>query len=165
MAEEGKFHAVDKELTELMTKHSTTEEDKTQLTSEDDSVTDDADSEPVTDEETEEREEGKDLILLHRRECIECGYLVSHLGENPASYKLADKEGCHYTDGNESCPAGALRIVVGVNFDAASDGLAEAWRASDVQRIDKIMRKLQKVDEAISRKVLDMAREKLIAGG
>jgi len=106
---------------------------------------------------TNEDGELKDMLLLYNKHCNRCAFLVAH----ETDFDTANELGCHYLDGNNECPARVNRLVVGVDFEKASSALCEAWVQNDVVRIHKIMRKLSKLDTAVSKLVMDMAHAKI----
>lgn len=54
-----------------------------------------------------------------------------------------------------------MRIIVGINFEKASDALAEAMMENNIERLTRITAKLADKDEVIQKRVFQMARDKI----
>lgn len=104
-------------------------------------------------------EGARDVLCIFSANCMKCGYLVAHC----ATFVVADKAKCHYAEGNHLCPAKYSRIAIAPDFEKASRALAAAWglggNKPDVKRINDIMGRLMKYDEAVSGHVMDLAKK------
>lgn len=100
--------------------------------------------------------EEKTFITLSNKDCGTCGHLVSHARIFP--------ENCHYTRGNNDCPAKYIKMGVGVNYEKASDGISQAILTHDVPKLKRLVDKLASLDFEVGKKVLQAMEEKLFAG-
>lgn len=125
-------------------------------------VLDDADAVPEdgsddgADEEAAAPSVGEaDLLIIEGAKCMRCGFLCN------VNTRYYDE--CHFSKGNADCPAQYFKIAVGVNFEKASDALAEAMLTGDTDRLARINNKLADKDDIIKKRVFSMATKKLLA--
>jgi hypothetical protein len=104
-------------------------------------------------EDTASLEAPKDLLFIYKPECLACLQLCE------TGIKVYQK--CHYTAGNDSCPAATIRIVVGVPIDRAATSIVGAMRNNDLVRLGALTAKLQERDETVVNAVMEMVRKKL----
>lgn len=104
-------------------------------------------------EDTASNEAPKDLLFIYKPECLTCLQLCE------TGTKVYQK--CHYTAGNDSCPAATIRIVVGVPIDRAATSIVGAMRNNDLVRLGALTAKLQERDETVVNAVMEMVRKKL----
>jgi hypothetical protein len=87
------------------------------------------------------------FISLANRKCNTCGHLVLH--------EKQFHDGCHFSNGNETCPAKTFQIGVGVNVEKASQALAEALFNKDVVALQRHVNKLATYKPVQTREVLE----------
>lgn len=97
----------------------------------------------------------KDLILVYKPKCLECTHLFPE-GKKPYN-------NCHFSAGNEDCPARTLKIVVMVPAERVSDLMVEATLSNDVVRLAELSARLNKKDPAEIERVMKLFREKVAA--
>ena len=104
-----------------------------------------------TEVEDEDEELGEEAILrIYSADCLRCVALVGPLGQ-----KVFKR--CHYTEGNEDCPAGSARIVVGVPVNKIVSMILEAEGSSDNARLARIYSQLSGKDQVVQ----DLVRDEL----
>lgn len=86
------------------------------------------------------------FISLANRKCNTCGHLVLH--------EKTFHDGCHFSNGNESCPAKTFQIGVGVNVEKASQAIADALFNQDVVALQRHVNKLAGYKPVQTREVL-----------
>lgn len=74
------------------------------------------------------------FIPLANTKCNTCGHLVAHAKQF--------HDGCHFTKGNDACPAKTFQIGVGVNVEKASQAIADALFNKDVIALQRHVNKL-----------------------
>lgn len=92
------------------------------------------------------------FIPLANTKCNSCGYLVGHA--------KAFHDNCHFTKGNANCPAKVFQIGVGVNVEKASQAIAEALHACDVEALQKHINRLATFKKAQTTEVLSLVFNK-----
>lgn len=97
------------------------------------------------------------LVMIYADRCLRCAYLCGPMTKH--------YDDCHFSNGNEDCPAARTRIVVGINFDKASDALAQAMLENNIQRLTRITAKLADKDEVVQKRVFQLARDKIAKAG
>ncbi len=108
------------------------------------------------DQQAEEPEGKKDVILLFKPKCLECTHLFPEGGKKPYN-------GCHYSAGNDECPAKSLKLVVAVPAERVSDMMLDAMLSNDVVRLSELSAKLNRKDPAEIERVMKRFREKVAA--
>lgn len=89
-----------------------------------------------------------DYLALYSRNCKKCKYL------DPEESKGYDE--CHYSKGNEQCPAKEVQIaVVGLAQRAATE-LKKAKAKGDLRREAKIIRAVAKKSPAFQHKFKEL---------
>lgn len=86
------------------------------------------------------------FISLANRKCNTCGHLVLH--------EKQFHDGCHFSNGNDACPAKTFQIGVGVNVEKASQALADALFNQDVVALQRHVNKLATYKPVQTREVL-----------
>jgi len=87
------------------------------------------------------------FVPLANTKCNSCGHLVSHA--------KTFHDGCHFTKGNDSCPAKTFQIGVGVNVEKASQAIAEALFNKDVVALQRHVNKLASYKPVQTEQVLE----------
>lgn len=99
----------------------------------------------------EDEEVDEEAILrIYSADCLRCVALVGALGQ-----KVFKR--CHYTTGNEDCPAGSARIVVGVPVNKIVSMILDAENSSDNARLARIYSQLSGKDQVVQ----DLVRDEL----
>lgn len=93
------------------------------------------------------------FIPLHNRDCTGCGHLVSHA--------KSFHDNCHYSNGNDNCPAKVFKIGVGVNVEKASQAIADSFFNADTAALQRHFAKLGKYDPVQIEEVTRAAFQKL----
>ena len=101
-----------------------------------------------SDEDDEVEEEA--ILRIYSADCLRCVALVGALGQ-----KVFKR--CHYTAGNEDCPAGSARIVVGVPVNKIVSMILDAENSSDNARLARIYSQLSGKDQVVQ----DLVRDEL----
>lgn len=112
-----------------------------------------SDSEEEEEDSGETPDENKDLLILYKKRCLNCAYLVGH--------KETYYEECHYMNGNSLCPASTTKIVVGVPVEKASRAIARAILSGDTRNVTRKINKLQDKDPLIIERVMKRVRERV----
>lgn len=97
-----------------------------------------------------------DTILIYSTRCLRCSHLCPDM---PRQF-----DECHYSNGNEDCPAATMRVLVGINFEKASTAMARALANNDAARVSRIAAKLEDKHDFVRSRVFTMAKEKLLSG-
>lgn len=92
------------------------------------------------------------FVPLANSKCNTCGHLVGHA--------KVFHDNCHFTKGNSNCPAKVFQIGVGVNVEKASQAIAEALHACDVDALQKHVNRLAGFKKVQSREVLSLVFNK-----
>lgn len=97
----------------------------------------------------------RDLVIIHSTKCMKCSHLYQH--------GTRAFESCHFSNGNDECPAQFMRIAIGVNFQKAAQALADAMHEKDAARLARISVKMESLDASVQRRVFDLAEQRLSA--
>lgn len=92
------------------------------------------------------------FVPLANNKCNTCGHLVSHA--------KTFHDNCHFTKGNANCPAKVFQLGVGVNVEKASQAIAEAFHACDVEALQKHINRLAGFKPVQTREVLSLVFNK-----
>ena len=92
------------------------------------------------------------FVPLANNKCNTCGHLVSHAKNF--------HDNCHFTKGNANCPAKVFQLGVGVNVEKASQAIAEAFHACDVEALQKHVNRLAGFKPVQTREVLSLVFNK-----
>lgn len=113
-----------------------------------------SESVPVdTQDTTETEEDTRDVFYIHSKKCLRC----LHLTETGSEYM----ESCHFSNGNESCPAQAIRIVVGVPVGKVANIIFKAMDEGDAEKLAETYAKLAEKDAVVQQQVKDAVQAKL----
>ena len=109
-------------------------------------------------ESTEDDEEDKEeaVLQVYSKNCVSCKELVTFA---EVSHKAKHK--CHFTQGNEDCPAQDIKITLHVPIDMYVRGLLNAERNNDSVKLAKRYAQVAKMDEWVQSRVfkeLEVAR-------
>lgn len=97
-------------------------------------------SEGLEDDEDNEGDEDEDddqdqgIVEIYSQKCLGCGHLVSFAEKK---YKS-----CHFTAGNEHCPASSLQVVVRIPIEKIVRMFLTAERMNDSSRLSRLYAKL-----------------------
>lgn len=84
----------------------------------------------------------KDRFLIHSAKCLGCKHLVDG-GKK-------DYTTCHYSNGNDRCPAQHVQIITGVDIHSLASELADAIRANNSKKYERVNAKIGKMDSVIA---------------
>lgn len=110
-------------------------------------------AESAQDEPQVTGEDEKDLVMIYHAKCLRCQHLTS------TGTRIFNS--CHFSNGNADCPAKAIRIVIGINFDRAANLVAQAMLSGDTVKLKALMEKLESRDEIVRKRVMTMASQLL----
>lgn len=86
-------------------------------------------------------------FYIHAKKCLQCTHLCPTTGKKAYS-------DCHYTKGNENCPASETRIVIMLPYQTIATRLYKAHMESDVATMASLMARLNRQDAEEVEKVL-----------
>lgn len=92
------------------------------------------DSEDNEGDEDEDEDDDQGIVEIYSQKCLGCGHLVSFAEKK---YKS-----CHFTAGNEYCPASSLQIVVRIPIEKIVRMFLTAERMNDSSRLSRLYAKL-----------------------
>ena len=94
-----------------------------------------------------------DVLFIYRPECLDC----LHLTENGSrAYKK-----CYLDEGNTDCPAGSIRIVVGVPMERVVTAIITATLEANAEKLAILYGKLQERDPVVVQRVMDEVRQRM----
>lgn len=93
-------------------------------------------------------------FYIHGKRCLNCVHLCPTLGKKSYS-------DCHYTNGNDSCPASETRIVVMLPYEIIADRLFNAHMQGDAATLASLNARLNRQDKDEVEKVLQLYGEKM----
>lgn len=74
------------------------------------------------------------IISIYRKECVECGHLVPHLKEVRTK--------CHWTRGNDDCPAKSFRLKQVIPMQKIANNLAKYTVKGNIEDYNRVFNKL-----------------------
>jgi hypothetical protein len=100
------------------------------------------------------------VLEIYRPECLQCAALVPH---ETKTWKK-----CHFSNGNERCPAQSVKIVIGIPLDQIVQAFIVSEQTGNTDRLARLYKQLsekpdwqqQQVQQGIKRR-----REELIKSG
>ena len=95
---------------------------------------DSEDDEDNEGDEDEDEDDDQGIVEIYSQKCLGCGHLVSFAEKK---YKS-----CHFTAGNEHCPASSLQIVVRIPIEKIVRMFLTAERMNDSSRLSRLYAKL-----------------------
>lgn len=95
----------------------------------------------------EDEEELPGTFVIAYSKCLRCTHLCPELNDE-SNPKGKEYKTCHYSKGNESCPARWATIVVGIPVDRIVEEVLAAEESGDSERLSAIYSKLATKDEA-----------------
>jgi len=93
-------------------------------------------------------------VYIHSSKCMNCVHLLPTLGKKAHS-------SCHYTKGNDQCPASEIRIVVMLPYEKIATKLYNAHMENNPAKIASLMARLNRQDPEEATKVLKRYSELL----
>ena len=103
-------------------------------------------------EELPDEDSLKDRFILFSKKCTLCTHLYPEGGtQSPVD--------CHYSKGNEDCPARTTMFIIGVNVNTVAQAIIEANATADFGRLEKIYKRLSSKDESIRLQVTRRVQE------
>ena len=85
--------------------------------------------------------EKKDLFKLDSVKCVSCIHLF------PTHPSAKSHVSCHFSKGNENCPAQEIRFVIAVDKKSKIDNLRESFKNDDVPAVIEQLNKLVKLSK------------------
>jgi hypothetical protein len=89
---------------------------------------------PDDEEEDDQDDDDQGVVEIYNQKCLGCGHLVAFAEKK---YKS-----CHFTAGNEHCPASSLQIVVRIPVEKIVRSFLTAERMGDSSRLARLYAKL-----------------------
>lgn len=89
----------------------------------------------------------KGNFYVYAKKCLNCVHLCPTIGKKSYS-------DCHYTHGNDSCPAQEIKVVVMLPYETISNRLFEAHIKGDAATLASLMARLNRQDQDEVDKVL-----------
>lgn len=103
------------------------------------------------DEDEEDDEEDQGVVEIYNQKCLGCGHLVTFAEKK---YKS-----CHFTAGNEHCPASSLQVVVRIPVEKIVRTFLTAERMNDSSRLSRLYAKLAAKPEWYQTRVNQVLKE------
>lgn len=107
---------------------------------------------PIKEDEGDSRVIGN--IYVHSKKCLNC----THFAPNIAKKVYYD---CHYSKGNENCPASEVKVVVMLPYETIANALLKAHVTGDAAKMSSLMARLNRQDPEEVVKVLAKYKELL----
>lgn len=104
--------------------------------------------------------ESKNLLIAAKPWCFKCSHFVST--DATRSEELKAYQNCHYSAGNNQCPAKYNRFILGVPIEETAELLATATLKNDLDEQQKQLKNLSKYDPIMQRKVMERYRQLLV---
>lgn len=102
----------------------------------------------------------RDVVTIHTHKCLRCFHLIdSNLVTDPEKLNLKKFSKCHFSKGNDLCPARSLHITRALDLQGAALAYKEAEEDGKTKEISKILHKLNKYHPVIRAKVLALAKK------
>ena len=93
-------------------------------------------------------------LHIHHRKCLQCIHLVGQLGKKLYS-------SCHFSAGNENCPAAEIKISVRLPYERIAEKLFKAHMENDAATLSALMARLNRQDPYEIKRVLSLYAEKV----
>ncbi len=93
-----------------------------------------------------------DYLALYSRNCLRCSYLVEGMEKR---FK------CHYTKGNEFCPAREVRITITGKIQQFLERLSKARAVKDAKAEALVWEEVSRESRAFQVRMYDLVNEKL----
>lgn len=103
-------------------------------------------------EEKEPEEKEKDYVIIYSEDCLKCLHLCPTLGVK--AYK-----DCHFSKGNEDCPAKTLRVAIGVNVERTAKIYTKYFKTNNVDKLTRMNKRLSTKDPAIVAQVMALVQQ------
>lgn len=107
-----------------------------------------------TENETENRVIGN--LYVYSKKCLNCIHFAPTIGKKVY-------HDCHFTNGNENCPASEVKVVVMLPYQMIAKKLYDAHVGNDAAKLSSLMARLNRQDSEEVAKVLSHY-SKLLAG-
>lgn len=93
-------------------------------------------------------------LYVHSKKCLNCIHLAPTIGKKVYS-------DCHFSKGNENCPAAEVKIVVMLPYEVIANRMLKAHLAGDAATLASLSARLNRQDPEEIQKVLKKYRELL----
>lgn len=93
-------------------------------------------------------------FYIHGKRCLNCVHLCPTLGKKSYS-------DCHFSNGNDNCPASETRIVIMLPYEIIADRLFNAHLQGDAATLASLNARLNRQDKDEVEKVLTLYGEKM----
>ncbi|MFA5669391.1 MAG: hypothetical protein WC967_09105 [Balneolaceae bacterium] len=93
-------------------------------------------------------------IFLYSTDCLNCYSLCSH-----ADAKAYTK--CHFSKGNEYCPAKQVSIRIGGDYKSIATKIVESMRKNDLASVTRKMNRLKRKEPQEQKEILRLVNEML----
>jgi hypothetical protein len=105
-------------------------------------------------------------IFIFSANCIRCSHFTTVLSNvrlkgQKKPIQVKPFSNCHWSKGNDACPARELRMVIGVNARSYARKMIETAMARDTDGLAELEAKLTRYDEEVQQQVYD-AKEQLV---
>ncbi len=108
-------------------------------------------AEPNSPEESNQQEPEESVVkgnlYVYSKKCLNCVHLCPTIGKKAYS-------DCHYSKGNDSCPAQEIKVVVMLPYETISNRLFDAHIKGDAATMASLMARLNRQDQDEVEKVL-----------
>lgn len=146
--------AIDETVKDSLTTEGQVTTDAVEPTSEDTTSSGQVDTSEDTQDTAETEEDTRDVFYVYSKKCLRC----LHLTETGSEYM----ESCHFSNGNDSCPAQAIRIVVGVPVEKVANIIVKAMDEGDSEKLAETYAKLAEKDAIVQQQVKDAVQAKMV---
>ncbi len=93
-------------------------------------------------------------LYVHSRKCLNCVHLAPTVGKKVYS-------DCHFSKGNDNCPASEVRIVIMLPYEVIATRLYKATVSGDAATLSSLSARLNRQDPDEIQKVLKRYRQML----
>ena len=91
------------------------------------------------------------VVQVHKPKCLTCTHLVSFGTKTYSS--------CHYSAGNDVCPAKTMKITEHIPIDAILAAFKEAEANSDLERVSRLYAQIAKRPDWVQQRITDALKE------
>ena len=95
------------------------------------------------------------VVLLFSKNCLNCKHLCPD-----AAKEIFTK--CHYTKGNENCPAKEVKFVISLPHESIARKLLRAHLSNDASRLSDLMARLNRSDKLEVKKCMEFYTKLLV---
>lgn len=103
------------------------------------SLSNKADDEPEQDTDLDKQQVDNGVLEIYKAKCLGCGHLAPHLEQKFNK--------CHFTKGNDQCPASSVQILIGIPLDNIVRAFLVAEQTGDNARLGRLYAQLAQKPE------------------